>query len=391
MTVVSDRDGWTGLIAIAMLTNPGAAVGVVAPTIVDAFVRRGISLSMASLLGAAELAGLTVALLCSPLFLNRFDRRALAGIAVVMAISGQLLSLIFDAPHSLGALRVLAGLGEGGMYAVAIASLAATRSPDRAFGVVAILNQISATLLLVAIAHLNGSYPQSGAIAVMLGLVMLTSLFVTTLPRRVDAGSTGQNTGFDLKTPFALTPALFGLAGTFLLSCGFGAVWPFIGQIAVARNISDELIASAFSWVGAAGILAGVIVTALGLKLGRKLPLVFASVGFSVSLILPTYHVSFIALTLLLMFFWTFNIPYYMGLLAELDRTGRLAALTGAMLPFGIAAGQALSGRIAAADGFRAISFMGAGCVAAALAAMLIALRSRAKVQPDLAYLPEES
>ncbi len=371
----STRSGWKNVMAIAMLTNPGAAIGVIAPTIIDGFIRRGISLSTASLLGAAELAGLTAALLGSPLILNRYDRRVLAAIALTFALCGQLLTLFMNAPSGLVPLRLLAGLGEGGMYAVAIASLAATQSPDRAFGVVVTMNQISATVLLAVIAWCNRSHPKESAIVVLLGLIVVTGLFIGKLPSRTAAAQTARSPEALLPSKLGLAPAVLGLLGTFLLACGFGAVWPLIGQIAASHNASDQTIATAFSWAGVGGILAGMIATTLGLKLGRRFPLIVASTGFAISLIAPTYLGSLVAITLSLMFFWTLNIPYYMGLLAELDRTGRLAALTGAMIPFGIAAGQSISGPIAAVAGFRAISFMGATCVALALATILIAIQ----------------
>ena len=107
-------ESWAYLVAAAMLTNPGAVIGVIAPTFIDSFVAGSFSLASAAVFSSLELAGLTVALLLSPLLLGRFDRRHLAWLAVGVALIGQLSSLFVRDVGLLGALRALAGTGRRG-------------------------------------------------------------------------------------------------------------------------------------------------------------------------------------------------------------------------------------------------------------------------------------
>lgn len=363
--------GWLTIAGIAMLTNPGAVVGVIAPTVADAFVQRGFPLPVASLLGAAELGGMTVALLSAPLVLMRSDRRTLALSALALSVVCQLLSLTVDATPMLALLRTSCGFGEGWLYAAAIASLASTSAPDRAFGIVVAANQIAGTLLLATIAWISVGNPAAGAISVACIFSLATAPFVLSLPRGRDASSSGKDratvAGFDR------TPALLGLAGMFLLSAAFGLVWPNIGQIALARGVSQQSLLHAFSAVGLGGIAAGIMAAVLGAKFGRIPPLVVGSSGFAAALALPTTSSPFLLTALGIIFFFTLSVPYYLGLLAAIDRTGRLAVLTSAMIPFGIAVGQAASSFLVGSSGFANVTVVGSALATVALLAIVSA------------------
>ena len=63
------------------------------PTLVACFVARGIPLSIAGVLSTAEMIGMTLIQFGAPLFITRYNRRVVAGIAVGLAVRGQLFSL----------------------------------------------------------------------------------------------------------------------------------------------------------------------------------------------------------------------------------------------------------------------------------------------------------
>ena len=107
--------------------------------------------------------------------------------------------------------------------------------------------------------------------------------------------------------------------------------------------------------------------------MGLRPTLSFASLGLAACLLMPTHSAHFREIAFSLIFFWAFNIPYYLGLLSELDPTGRLAVATSAMIPFGMAAGQAAAGPVILWWGFRTLTMTGAGAVLAGLIASLCA------------------
>ncbi len=356
---------WRQVLSVAMLTNPGAAVGVLTPVFVNALTANGrFTLADASLIGAAELGGLTVALLLGPLFVHRFDRRIVALLGTSLAIAGQLASLTTPDAGMTATARFLAGGGVGALYAVAIAHLATSKSPDRAFGIVVTANHIVGAALLTTIAWLSNLYPARAAFLIVVAFQLMTALFIARLPGR---GSSVTN--YRTREPTTArtgVPALLGLFGIFLLATAFGSVWPIMGQIAAEEGILAGELTLAFSLAGAAGLLPGLVVTAIGLRAGRAVPLMLGSLAFGGSLMLPGSSAPFALATVLVMFFWTFNIPYHLGLVAALDRSGRLTVFASAMLPLGIAVGQAGSGQLAAVQGVNSVTIVGGALATAA-------------------------
>jgi predicted MFS family arabinose efflux permease len=83
--------------------------------------------------------------------------------------------------------------------------------------------------------------------------------------------------------------------------------------------------------------------------------------------------VDFRLLVLAMMFFWPLSIPFYLGTLAALDPNGRLAALSGAMLPFGMALGQGLAAGLVSNGDFGRVAMIGAPAMLIALVLMTAA------------------
>ena len=367
-------EGWIRLIGLSILTSPASALGTIMPTLVTSFVARGVPLSIAGVLGAAEMIGMTLIQFCAPLFITRYNRRVLAGIAVGLAVGGQLFSVLTDDAAILGGLRVVAGIGEGCLFSLAIASLAGTSDPDRAFGVALASGQIFCTVMLVVMASLSIRNPTQGAIGVFALFIMTTTLCISTLPGR-DAVPLRALAHGGTRWSIYNVPAICGLMGMFLLSCALGSVWPIVGQIAASRGVQPSVIATGFSVAGFGGMSGALVAAVLAIRFGRLLPLFLASAGYAACLILIDSQLSFPMLAFLLLFFALACIPYYMGVLAWIDASGRLSVISGAMIPLGIAVSEALAGSVVAAAGFRGATFEGCGFVLVAFVLMLVATR----------------
>jgi len=359
---------WPAAVAVALLTNPGGIIGTVAPAFVNAFVAAGARVEDASKLAAAEFFAMATTLVLAPLLIDRFDRRLLAGAAVIAAAAGQFLSLNAGILEPGIYYRLLAGGGEGISFAVAIASLASAPSASRAFGLAILSNQVAGLLLLAIIAWAATNSPAHAALVVAGTFIAAHLAFIPPLPRPVQtSGACSSATG---GTPVALVPVICSLAAMFLLSGGFGAVWPLIGQIGVTAGVSEHAVVSTLAVVGFGGIFGGLIATLVSSRLGRRGAVLLGTCGMAISIILTS--TSFFAeAAILLMFFWAFSLPYFLGLLAELDQTGRLAVLSSAMIPFGIAGGQLVAGLVVAAIGLANITAIGVLAVAGALAAAI--------------------
>ncbi len=363
------------VIALSSLTNPAAIVAVIAPAMVNSLVANGrLPVSAAALVGAAELAGMTLALLLGPSYVGTASPRRLTLGAIGTAIIAHLLSLIVAGVGPIALARAAAGASEGVVYAVAVASLAATAAPDRAFGVMITVNHAVSTVILALLAWIVLHASGLGPGGVIVGFLLLTCPFVIAL--QPPTSKHQADTGVSHSAKVGLIPAAGGLAAVFLLSLGFGVVWPLVGQIARFQGIDAGVIARSLSIAGMGGVAGGLAAALLGIRLGRLQPLVLASLAFAFALVLPTYPVAFASIAFAILFFWTLSLPYYLGLVSWFDRTGALAVATSAMIPCGIAVGQATAGSATRFWSYDAICLAGCGAVVCGALAALIADRA---------------
>ena len=359
------------MVALSMLTNPAAVVAVIAPAIVNALVQGGrFPLSAASLIGAAELGGMTIALLIGPAYVGTARPRLIACCALVAAIAAHMMSLQSDSVALVACVRAVAGAGEGVVFALAIAALARTPAPERAFGIMITANHVASSVLLALIAW-AAMHGRAGAVELIATFLVISAGFVIALngtgASARDEASAAQSIGPG--------PAIGGISGVFLLSFGFGTVWPLVGQIAVAEGLTPQTIARALSFSGVGGIVGGMAAAAVGARFGRLQTLLFASLGFGLSLASPASALPLAGVGFAILFFWTMSLPFYLGMASSFDQSGRLAVATSAMIPCGIAAGQAAAGFATTKMTLSAICVAGGCVIAAAAAAMLVADR----------------
>ncbi len=360
------------LAAMTMMTNLGALTMLLTPAVIAAFVGAGrFSPGQASTLTAVELGGMTLAVLASSLQIARIDRRLWISAGWLVAVAGQLASIYAQSFALLLALRAVTGLGVGVAYTIAVAGLAATRSPDRSFGLAITANQLSATLVLAVASGVGLNHGHGRVIAILFIFTLLMGVGLPWIPRRgpaLDAPSAPV-----ARSPSSLAPALLGLAGMFLFLVGVGSVWPIVGPIAQSHGVHADAVGAALAVAGVGGITAGLLVFGLGTRLGRFGPLMAGTLGLAgAMLLLLIVHDGRLLMvdSLLIMFFWIFSIPYLLGALSSLDQTGRLTVISSAMMPFGLAAGQALAAAMNGASNSTPTIALSASLLVGALVAM---------------------
>ena len=111
--------------------------------------------------------------------------------------------------------------------------------------------------------------------------------------------------------------------------------------------------------------------TWIGRKYGRILPLVFSILGIGASFIGITYAgepLLYVVSQLGYGFFYGFNMPYAMGIVAAVDPQGRMSALFGALAPVCSALLPALGGYLITAYSYQMIGLV---CVGSTVVACL--------------------
>jgi MFS family permease len=370
------------ILAMVLLTNPAGAIGSIAPAVVYDFTERfGFLPRQASAFISAELGGMTVAIILSSLLVARFDRHLLAGIAIIIAVIGQVATLTAPSFDFVLIARMAVGFGGGIAYSVAIAALAGTRRPDRNFGYAMASNMIAATLVLTLVAYFTLGVGTGRSIVALTLLLVLAALGLPWLPLRADIVKLEHHKGNPAR--YSLAAASIGLVGMFFISNSFGAVWPSVAQIALERGDSAQTIATAFAVAGFGGIAGAFCAAWISGRLARQILMAIGALGFAASVFALTLPVPLPLIAPAAMFSFIFGIPFYFGTMASLDPSGRLAVLTSAMLSGGITTGQLLTAALAAQLRYGWIIAIGATLAVAGLLALLSALRIQLAATPS--------
>ena len=363
------------ILAMVLLTNPAGAIGSIAPAVVYDFTERFHYLPrQASAFISAELGGMTVAIVLSSLLVARFDRHLLAGIAILIAVIGQLATLAAPSFDLILIARMAVGFGGGIAYSVAVAALAGTRQPDRNFGYAMASNMIAATLVLTLVAYFTLGAGTGRSIVALTSLLVLAAIGLPWLPRRAETAETAHQEGSH-PARYSLAAASIGLVGMFLISNSFGAVWPSVAQIALDRGDAARAIATAFAVAGFGGIAGAFSAAWISGRLPRQVSMAIGALGFAGAIFALTLPIPLPLIAPAAMFFFIFGIPFYFGTMASLDPSGRLAVLTSAMLSGGITTGQLLTASVLAPSGYGWIIATGFTLAVAGLLALLGAVR----------------
>ena len=371
--------------AMIVASNPGSFTMIVTPLLLSAFLRSGdLTPAQATSLGAGELGGMTAASLLMATLVGQVDRRVLAAVGLVLALVGQVLSVSVHQYIPILLARTLAGFGVGTLFTVAVASLAGLANPDRAFGFSMITNQV-ATLLLMGVIAGIGASPGAAPIVMTISVdSALIGLGIPFIPGRPPA-ATAQDSPSGGGTSSSVAPAALALCGMLVFSAGIGAVWPLVGQIGLAKSVPEAVVDVTIAKAGFGAIAGGVVAAVIGARFGRLPVLALCMACLAAAMVLMRTRFSaneFQLLVLAMMFFWPMSIPFFLGTLAALDPAGRLAALSGATLPCGMALGQALAaGQVSHGD-FGQVALIGAPAMLIALILMAAAIRQARRNRP---------
>ena len=176
------------------------------------------------------------------------------------------------------------------------------------------------------------------------------------------------------------------------LFSGQTLIWSFSERIGVTLGLSVEQIGWVLGGTGLTGLVGAAFPTWVGRKYGRILPLVFSLLGIGACFIGTTYASEPVLYAVSLLgygFFFGFNMPYAIGIIAAVDPQGRMSALFGALAPFCAAILPALGAYLITAYSYRMIGLMCLGStVVACLPLVALAMGVKdPKNEPEPAVL----
>lgn len=375
-------DGLAATLLVCVVYPVGPAATILMPMIVGGLIDGyGYSEQQAGNIAALEGLGLVVASFAATVWIRRVSwvRAVLAGILAYAALN--VVSTTVTDYTSLLALRFLAGIAGGNLFAVTVAALGDNRAPDRAFGLAQAVQGAMMLAAFLAAPALLARW-QVGALYLMLALAALAMLPV--LLRFPAAGRLRAQAvagGAAVEPHTALI--WLGLGASVLYFISVFGFWGFAERIGQAAGLPAATIGLALGVSQVTAIAGALTAAAASDRYGRYGPLLLVWLGQSAALWLvagsfdaTAYFVS----TGLFQALFIVAVSYQMGAIAALDLRGRFLVMMTAAQGLGAAIGPAVAATlIGEADGYGRVIVLAAALLAASTLAFLFILRRPAE------------
>lgn len=358
---------------------PAIVVGVMGntgiyliPLLLGAMVSdRGYTEQQAGLIASADLGGYAVMTFVTAMFLIRRDWRRLALVGVAIMFVANLASTAVAAAGAFAAVRFLSGIGAGMLAAVATVSLGQTENPDRSYGLLFAASLLFGTAglwglpLLLERTGLDGAYVFIAALAVLVGLLTFGLQQGVPTPAGADASGAPR--------PRPLLAMLILLAIT-LFWAHQNALYAYMERIGNASGLSAQFIGFTLGLANLTGFAGAALVAWAGSRFGRLIPMLLSTAIQLVCVWALSGTVNsfgYLVAIAVISLSWNVVNPMQIGVLAGVDRGGRLLALSSTVIGVGLAIGPALGAAVLRGTDYSLVLWLVAGL---AVASLLLAL-----------------
>lgn len=371
------EDSLIASVLLSFLATAGLFYVNIMAALVDGLISgAGLTAKQAGLVASANVYGAAVGALTAVFIIHRLPWRPTAITVLLGLITIDLVSTLLRDPQVLIAVRFLHGLVGGLLVGVAFAVIARTKSPDRTFGMLLVVQFGLGGLGLMFLPRLVPVFGP-GVLFVALAAFSLATLAMTPFLGAYEAAP--RVAASAPKAPTRWIPLVLVFAAIFLFQAANMGLAAYI--IGLGKNAGLELgfitrTLGAANWIGALG---SVLVVVMGARFGRFWPVV---AGLALTLVGTwAFHFSelpwvYLVANIGTAITWAFVIPYLLGMSAAFDKAGQMAALAGFFSKMGLASGPAMAAFVAAGgqyDGLINISVLG------------LALSGLASIAPALA------
>lgn len=388
-------NGALARIFLAFLATAGLFYANIMPAIVDGLIGGlGFSERDAGFAGSANVYGAAAGALIIVFLIRRIRWRPTAYALLGTLIAMDLLSMLVGDPALMIGARFIHGVTGGALVGVGFSVIARMHNPDRTFGV----------LLLVqfGLGGLGNLYlprlvPLFGTDVLFLSLIAFSGVTLAMLPflDRYPAAAAATTDDGVPKPRIAMVPLALTLTAIFLFQAANMALFAFIIGLGREAGLTLDFITFTLALSGWVGIVGALIVIVLYTRFGRTVPLAAAMLltiaGFW-ALHYSEVESLFLFANCGMGITWAFVIPYLLGLAAEFDKTGQMAALGGFASKMGLASGPMVAGLLLGdGSGYGLLINLGMAILALSLIASIVpALRQdrAAKPPPSLPLDP---
>lgn len=375
-------DYWPNLASLLIVAMMGASILTLLPLWVGGLSDQQLfTQQQIGWLAAADVIGIFVSSASAIFWVRRIPWRqaTLAGLALFLV--GNLLSLNATDFASLMGIRIMAGLGCGTAYAIALASLGDHRRPELAFGLMVTAQVVFGTVGFFAAPRLMELWQVNGFFYYLNGwlLIALISCAIT-FPESRKVSPASSDHGL---MKLVNSKSLLVFATTVVYYCGVSAVWAYLERIGVNMGLDGaevgDLLGIGFAISGIGSLATPwasrhcgrplALTLSIGMQVGTMAMLMGSSSGSAYLLYATT--------SIIFQFFWSFTIPLLMDQFNRVDDTGRFIVLCASAFKVGEILGPPLAARLIEETDYRGVLWLGIVCVITALAMALVAERRR--------------
>ena len=381
-------DSWKSIVISLYMTLIGYGVLVGIPVISTAWVTLlGFTEVEVGRVAGADLGGLSLGAVITAIFIGRVNRRHLVVIGLSLAVlaNGLCISVV-DYDQVLW-LRLLSGIGSGIYTAVAVSSLGASSKPARAYNAMLFAFAFSQALEM----HFLPLLSMAGIYTTFIVCFLVTIPFIGWIPAHGSAeiADTVADDALSLQPIPKFVPWLC-LAAMVVTYINIGAYWTYIELAAASDQADAEWVGQVLTWSSFCSLVGCLFATILSNRYGLLRPLLVTLTTMAVIVGMLANGITDQNILISVFSFnclWIFIDVYQMSTIANVDKTGRFAALMPGAQGLGQIIGPNLAASILGLNlGYSGVFVM---CAGAAVLAMLLYtflyLRFRRTI-PALAY-----
>ncbi|MBO9694728.1 MAG: MFS transporter [Sphingopyxis sp.] len=351
------------LAALIVIGTGAMTSATLSPVMLGLYIDElGLTASQASLAIAAENGAYALGLLLFYLILHRSRRPLLAAAGLAIMIVASLLTAKAGGFVPLLAIRAAFGLAMGFAASTVFAAYAGRSDPQRVWAIATFVNLAYAAILL----SLSGWIAQTSGLAGIVALLALTALIglgCTRLIPPAPSSPTVEATGMTESPGSTVNlPAVSGALALLCLYAGHTTLWSFQERMGLAVGL-DRSQVGVLLGLSVLGAIGGAVLSIIaGHRFGQRAPnaLAFAGLVISALLLATPTMAAYVAGAVIVKTAWFFGLPFILGAIASLDRSGRWSSMGAALLALGSAVGPAI-GATLAGHGAHIIGFLAAG------------------------------
>jgi len=364
-------DSWKSIVISLYMTLIGYGVLVGIPVISTAWVTLlGFSEVEVGRVAGADLGGLSLGAVVTAMLIGKVNRRLLVliGRSLAVVANGLCISVV-DYDQVLW-LRLLSGIGSGIYTAVAVSSLGASSKPARAYNAMLFAFAFSQALEM----HFFPLLSMAGIYTTFIVCFLLTIPFISWIPAHAPTEVVEVVAADSLAAQSVpkFVPWLC-LAAMVITYINIGAYWTYIELAAASDQADPEWVGQVLTWSSFCSLIGCLFATILSSRYGLLRPLLVTLVTMAVIVGMLANGITdknILISVLSFNFLWIFIDVYQMSTIANVDKTGRFAALMPGAQGLGQIIGPNLAASILGLNlGYSGVFIM---CAGAAIVAMLL-------------------